>query len=67
MNISQLKQMMLLTAHQMIKSEPMLTELDQVIGDGDHGIGMKRGFSALIKLMDNPTFQPQNVGNFGCK
>ncbi|OFS12756.1 dihydroxyacetone kinase subunit DhaL [Hafnia sp. HMSC23F03] len=64
MNISQLKQMMLLTAHQMIKSEPMLTELDQVIGDGDHGIGMKRGFSALVKLMDNPTFQPQNVGEF---
>ncbi|HGY2803756.1 TPA: hypothetical protein ACX14A_005717 [Citrobacter freundii] len=25
----------------MIASEPRLTALDQVIGDGDHGIGIK--------------------------
>lgn len=62
MNTPQLKQMMLSTAHQMIACEPMLTELDQAIGDGDHGIGMKRGFSALVKLINDQTFQPLNVG-----
>jgi len=61
MDTSQLKQMMLSTAYQMIECEPMLTELDQVIGDGDHGIGMKRGFSALVKLINDQTFQPINV------
>ena len=29
----------------MIASEPRLTALDQVIGDGDHGIGIKRGLT----------------------
>ena len=29
-----------------------LTELDQAIGDGDHGINMKRGFEAIAELQD---------------
>ena len=29
-----------------------LTELDQAIGDGDHGINMKRGFEAIAELRD---------------
>ena len=27
---------------------PRLTELDQAIGDGDHGINMDRGFKAVV-------------------
>lgn len=30
-----------------------LTALDQAIGDGDHGAGMKRGFDALLADADN--------------
>ena len=30
----------------MLGSIDRLTEADQLIGDGDHGIGMKRGFGA---------------------
>ncbi len=29
-----------------------LTTLDQAIGDGDHGINMKRGFEAIRELSD---------------
>lgn len=35
-----------------IAEAQMLTELDQAIGDGDHGINMKRGFSALLEQRD---------------
>jgi len=34
-------------ADTIIANEPMLTELDSAIGDGDCGIGMKQGFSAV--------------------
>jgi dihydroxyacetone kinase-like protein len=30
----------------------MLTQLDQAIGDGDHGINMDRGFSAIVAMLD---------------
>ena len=31
---------------------PYLTKLDQSIGDGDHGINMDRGFSAIVAKLD---------------
>jgi phosphoenolpyruvate---glycerone phosphotransferase subunit DhaL len=31
---------------------PDLTALDQAIGDGDHGINMDRGFSAIVAQLD---------------
>ena len=31
---------------------PALTALDQAIGDGDHGINMDRGFSAIVAMLD---------------
>ena len=39
-----------------VASEPMLTQLDQRIGDGDHGIGMKIGFSRLLALLEGQSF-----------
>ncbi len=39
-----------------IANEPYLTEIDTVIGDGDHGIGMKRGFSALCRMLEKQEF-----------
>ena len=37
----------------MEKQKEFLTELDNVIGDGDHGINMARGFSEVIKKRDS--------------
>jgi len=40
----------------LIASEPYLTELDTIIGDGDHGIGMKLGFSELRSVLLSQEF-----------
>ena len=58
MNLLQVRKMMLFTAQKMVESEPELTALDQIVGDGDHGIGMKRGFSSIIELLHDEKFQP---------
>ena len=42
-----LKAAMIAAADEIIAAEPELTRIDMVIGDGDHGIGMKTGFTAL--------------------
>lgn len=34
----------------------MLTEIDEQIGDGDHGEGMKRGFLAVRKLLTKKSY-----------
>lgn len=43
-------------ARKMVESVDLLTEMDQAIGDGDHGIGMRRGFAAVLDQLprDNP-------------
>ncbi|MFQ1017558.1 dihydroxyacetone kinase subunit DhaL [Gilliamella sp. BG7] len=64
MNLSQIRKMMLFTAEKMVESEPTLTSLDQIVGDGDHGIGVKRGFAAIIALLQDEKFQPTNIGDF---
>ena len=50
------------TAEKMVASEPELTRLDQVIGDGDHGLGMQRGFAAVVTLLDGDSCNPQDIG-----
>lgn len=45
-----------------IENEKELTRIDTVIGDGDHGIGMKRGFSAVKEmLIRNPDLKPYDL------
>jgi len=52
MNASETKEALLAIAEAVIAAEPELTDADRAIGDGDHGIGMKRGFLAVAeKLM----------------
>ncbi|MGI9303653.1 MAG: DAK2 domain-containing protein, partial [Gammaproteobacteria bacterium] len=36
-----------------------LTALDRAVGDGDHGINMKRGFDAVAELGDDVYQQPR--------
>jgi dihydroxyacetone kinase-like protein len=40
-------QMLLFMADRVIAAEPILSEADRHLGDGDHGLGMARGFSAV--------------------
>jgi dihydroxyacetone kinase-like protein len=40
------------TAVRIHEEAPALTALDQAIGDGDHGINLDRGFSAVVAALD---------------
>lgn len=53
---TQLQEALLHACDVIIDAEGMLTELDTIIGDGDHGIGMKTGFSALRTLLQGQQF-----------
>ena len=53
-----LRSMIVAAAEQVIASAPELTELDQAIGDGDHGANMKRGFEAVLGKLDVIGEQP---------
>jgi dihydroxyacetone kinase-like protein len=52
-----------LAAARLHEQKVALTELDQAIGDGDHGINMDRGFSAIVAKLDaGPTPDPTPTG-----
>jgi dihydroxyacetone kinase-like protein len=40
----------------MIASQDQLTRADQAVGDGDHGVGMTRGFEAVQEKLQGKTF-----------
>ncbi|BBR61120.1 MULTISPECIES: dihydroxyacetone kinase subunit DhaL [Enterobacteriaceae] len=63
MNVTQFTACLRYVCEGMIASEPRLTALDQVIGDGDHGIGIKRGFTALHALLTSADFAPADIGD----
>lgn len=39
------------------ENKEYLTLLDQVLGDGDHGVNMARGFSEVVKKLENETYE----------
>lgn len=43
----EVKAMLLQVADRIIEAEPMLSEADRNLGDGDHGLGMARGMTAV--------------------
>ncbi len=49
-------------ASKMITSEPELTRLDMAVGDGDHGIGMQRGFTAVETLLAGTPEPADDIG-----
>ena len=53
-----LRSLIIAAAEQVFASAPELTALDQAIGDGDHGINMKRGFEAVLGNIDAIAAQP---------
>lgn len=56
---SQARDMLSAVARHLVANVDMLTEVDQAIGDGDHGIGMRRGFAAVEEAM--ATIDPESV------
>jgi dihydroxyacetone kinase-like protein len=42
---------------QIVRHKEYLTQLDQAIGDGDHGINMARGLKEIISKIDQNTYQ----------
>ena len=52
MNVRQADAWLRLSAHRLHEQASALTQLDQAIGDGDHGINMDRGFTAIVAMLD---------------
>lgn len=49
---AEVRDMFKAVAARMIANVDLLTTVDQAIGDGDHGIGMRRGFAAVAEQME---------------
>ena len=47
LTVEQLQQALIQASQVIIANEPLLTQIDSIIGDGDHGTGMRDGFSVL--------------------
>ncbi len=61
LSIQEMADMLIYVSKQIIENEPLLTEIDSQIGDGDHGIGMKRGFFHLSEsLQEGEAFSSVN-------
>jgi dihydroxyacetone kinase-like protein len=54
----QLKRLIETVARTVIAETDRLTALDQAIGDGDHGLNMKRGFEAVLADLDGLARKP---------
>ncbi len=57
LSIDDARSMFLAVAADMIAAKDRLTKADQEIGDGDHGIGMARGFEAVQAKLETETFE----------
>jgi dihydroxyacetone kinase-like protein len=58
MEQEQVKRLIEAVAQSVIANAEVLTELDQAIGDGDHGLNMKRGFEAVLADLDAISAKP---------
>jgi phosphoenolpyruvate---glycerone phosphotransferase subunit DhaL len=58
MDAGRRKQLILAVTDAIIAHAEELTALDQAIGDGDHGVNMKRGFEAVRADADNLATKP---------
>jgi phosphoenolpyruvate---glycerone phosphotransferase subunit DhaL len=54
------KQLIETVAQRVIASAGELTDLDRAIGDGDHGVNMRRGFEAVLTEVD--ALSAKNLG-----
>jgi len=52
LNLPQTISMLRAVAQSVIDKTDVLTDADLAIGDGDHGVGMRRGFEAVLVALD---------------
>ncbi|MCL4394617.1 MAG: dihydroxyacetone kinase subunit DhaL [Chloroflexi bacterium] len=57
LTVEETKAMLLYVAAGMVASKDVLTHADQAIGDGDHGIGMARGFAVVQQRLSDQPFE----------
>lgn len=57
----QVRKMLIYVSENIVESEPMLTEIDSKIGDGDHGTGMRKGFSKVKEVLEANRYQTMNT------
>lgn len=57
LNTTQLKSMLMYTCQVMVNSQEIMCEADRNIGDGDHGIGMAKGFEAALLELQKQEFE----------
>lgn len=62
LNIQQTKEMLLAAANAIIASVPLLTEVDRVIGDGDHGVGIGGGMEKAKEALEKMN-QPADINS----
>ena len=58
MTPDRLQRLLVEVAETVVRHEQELTALDQAIGDGDHGLNMKRGFVAVRAKAESLSAQP---------
>ena len=62
LDVKEAIEMMKHVASVIIESEPILTDADRNLGDGDHGLGMERGMNAVInKLSESEADEVSDV------
>lgn len=52
MTLEETREMFIYLSQKMEESKDLLTQADKAIGDGDHGIGMARGFEAVRQKLE---------------
>jgi dihydroxyacetone kinase-like protein len=57
LTVAQTQAMLRAVAAHIQANKETLTHADQAIGDGDHGIGMARGFAAVAEMLDAESFE----------
>lgn len=53
LDIAQIRKVLNAALNSVIKAEPLITRYDTIVGDGDCGIGLKRGAEAVLALIND--------------
>lgn len=56
LSVNKAREMILKVADAVIEAESILSQADRDLGDGDHGLGMQRGFNAVKQALDGVEF-----------
>ncbi len=57
----EIRDMLIAVSDKIIESEALLSEADRKLGDGDHGLGMQRGFTAAKSQLE--ALEPKTAGD----